>query len=471
MAPAVSPPVSLTASVAGPKLALDAMPPEILRLILEWLVPNPPEIGETRPVAYEQLAVDEPWFEFTRRRRGLHSICLVSRRFDEMARPLLYRVISICNETSLVLFLRTLCLKPNYGRWTRYLSCHMTLTSESVIRETRRALTKHLPTFKLAIPSDRLAGTISQALSALRFGLQAYQLGPMPGLVDHHPQLVLLICLVFLTKLDTLLLQVPICDDHPEYDGLCAQVEAFSRLFSSFDEADIRPFQNIQTLLLQGDPELLEHFEGEDCDCEIPEAWGAQPRQYASLYESFPKLTTLEVSADDGIWTHQQEDNPDFLEGSTTPPPYLAGIRNIYLHNSLACPRNLHHVLLNAPQLETLYMTSRPYEPTTDTYPSDSHEDPEAFDVALTQHAKKLRNLDVSWVDVRGFECLLGADGRLASLAGMEQLETLCLQLAALYGKPSTVTETPLVELLPPNLVELALEDWYVRMLPLCNTS
>jgi hypothetical protein len=448
----------------NPVFTLDDMPPEILALILECLVPQPPEIGDTHPVAYDQLVSDEPWFDFTRRRRGLHSVCLVSRRFAEMARPLLYRIVALCDESSMVLFLRTMCEKPRYAQWTRHLSCHLTLTSETVIRETRRALTKYLPSIKLVIESENLNNMARQMLAALKFGIQTNQRTPaLPGLVDHYPQLVLLVILIFLTKLEVLLLQVPICDDDPEYDGFCAQVEAVKRLFSTYNEPEITPFQNIHTLLLQGDPDLLEHFEAENCDCEIPEAWGAQPRQYASLYESFPNLTTLEVSADDGIWTNVEEERLSFLVGGRVPTPYLANIRKIYLHNSLACPRNLHQILLNAPKLETLYMTSRPYEPTIETHHDNStHADPEAFDFGLMRHAKKLRNLDISWVDVRGFECLIGPEGRLAALAQMERLETLCIQLAVLYGKPSTVAEIPLVDLLPPNLVELTLEDWYV---------
>jgi hypothetical protein len=131
-------------------LGLEIMPPEIIAMILDHLIPTPPEIGETRPVAYNQLMVDEPWFAFTRCRRGLHSLCRVSRRLSEMARPLLYRVVTIWDEKAMLLLFRTLCRKPEYGLWTRYLSCHITLSSLSVIREIRELLPEYQDTFEMA---------------------------------------------------------------------------------------------------------------------------------------------------------------------------------------------------------------------------------------------------------------------------------------------------------------------------------
>ncbi|KAL2017511.1 hypothetical protein VTK56DRAFT_2003 [Thermocarpiscus australiensis] len=459
-----------TSSAYGKQpLVLEAMPPEILSLILECLVPQPPEIGDTRPVAYEQLAVDEPWYDFTRRRRGLHSICLVSRRFLELARPLLYRVVAIWDERPLLFFYRTLTERPQYGQHTRYLSCHMTLTSESVIRETRRVLAKYLRTFEPAPEEDAVMGFVHQSHAELKFLLR--NMSASAGDLDHVPQMLLCCILILLPKLETLLLQVPICDDHPEYDDLCQLVQAVKAISNTFAPGQV-PFQNIQTLHLQGDPELMSHFLGEDCDCEIPEVWGAQPRRYWPLFASFPKLATLEVSTDDGIWTSVLEEGRAFLEGGVPRQPYLAGIRHIYLHNSAACPRNLYQLLLNAPQLETLYMSPREDEPyyrepfhDGDADADSAHAHPEALDVALAQHARRLRNLDVGWVDVEGFECLVGPEGgRLTALPRMAQLETLCVQMALLYGSArpaAVVAATPLADLLPPNLVELALEDYW----------
>ncbi|KAK4123031.1 hypothetical protein N657DRAFT_690711 [Parathielavia appendiculata] len=443
-------------------LGLETMPPEIIALILDHLLPQPPEIGETRPVAYKQLMVDEPWFDFTRCRRGLHSLCRVSRRLSETARPLLYRRVAIWDEKALLLFFRTLCRKPDYGLWTRYLSCHITLSDLAVIREIRELLPSYLDTFEVAQGDGVLIHAVHHFLLMLRCHLPQMVLSE--GDFDAVPQGLVCFILMFLIKVETVLLQVPVSDDQPEYDALCFQIEGVMNLFR--DEPQATPFQNIHTLLLQGDPELLAQIEDEDCECEIPEVWGAQPRRYASLFASFPKLTTLEVSSDDGVWTTELDEPPLFMlnpnNASDPPPPFLQGIRHIYLHNSVAYPGDLHHLLLNAPQLETLYMAPRgefPHEAIDDSNSHNAH--PEALDIALANHAKHLRNLDVSWEDITGFESLVGPEGRLTSLAQMTSLRTLCVQMALLYGKPSAVLETPLVDLLPPNLVELALEDWW----------
>jgi len=91
-----------------------------------------------------------------------------------------------------------------------------------------------------------------------------------------------------------------------------------------------------------------------------------------------------------------------------------------------------------------------------------THADEEALDTALELYAKNLRHLDVSWHEWYGAEAEIGQNGRLNSLPRLEKLEKLCIQLAVLYGThPATVLETPLAEQLPPNLVELTLEDWW----------
>ncbi|KAK0711941.1 hypothetical protein B0H67DRAFT_555832 [Lasiosphaeris hirsuta] len=446
-------------------LLLDSLPPELLANILDFLIPQPPEIGETRPVDYEKLVPGEPWFEFTRCRRGLWSLCLASRRYLALAQPLLYRTMAILDEDSMFLFFRTLTDRPDYGPWTRYLSCHLTLTRESVIRETRRAVGRLLRTFNAVTEPAILMDPIRSALSVMVCNLPV--LSTRDGDFDEVPQVIMSFILMFLTRLETFLMQVPICDDHVEYTSLFVKLKAIRNHFAAYaaDDPDgaapHTPLQKISTLLLQGDPELLEHFEGDDCDCEVPEVWGLQPRRYAPVFECLPALTTLEVSTDDGAWVNLVEEHRSFLQGGST-YPYLRGIRHIYLHNSIACPRNLFHILLNAPDCQTLYMTPRRDDAFDRGDPGDStHAHPEALDVALTLHARNLRHLDIAWFDAYGYESLIGSDGRLASLPGMEQLEKLCIQLAVLYGSAPAALETPLAELLPPNLVELTLEDWW----------
>jgi hypothetical protein len=448
-------------------LALGIMPPEIIALILDFLVPQPPEIGETRPVAYNQLMVDEPWFDFTRCRRGLHSVCRVSRRLSEMARPLLYRVVPLWDETAMLLFFRTLCNKPHYGLWTRYLSCHITLTCTRVIREVRELLPIYLDTFRPAPGNGVLITAARHFLHMLRQFLPHMVVSE--GDFDHVPQALLCFNLMFLTKVETVLLQVPITDDQAEYEVLCVQIEGIKDLFRG--EPHAAPFQHIHTLLLQGDPDLLSQIEEDECECDVPEVWGAQPRHYGSLFASFPNLATLEVSSDDGVWTRALDDPRFYLEGGDLPPPFMPNLRHIYLHDSVAYPGDLHHLLLNAPKLETLYMAPRGDDSLRESIEDNSsNAHPEALDIALATHAKHLRNLDVSWEDISGFECLVGPDGRLTSLAEMQSLQTLCIQMALLYGKPSAVLETPLIDLLPPNLVELALEDWWWSNVELLDT-
>jgi hypothetical protein len=437
---------------------LDTIPPEIIALILDFLIPQPPEIGETRPVAYHQLMVDEPWFDFTRCRRGLHSVCRVNRRLSEMARPLLYRTVALWDETAMILFFRTLCSKPHYGLFTRYVSCHITLTCINVVREVRELLPKALPTFTPA-PGD---GVLVTAAGHFLHMLSSFlpQMVASEGDFDHVPQALFCFVLMFLSKVETVLLQIPISDDQPEYSVLCGQIEGIKDLFRS--EPDAAPLQTIRTLLLQGDPELLSEIEEDECECDGPDVWGAQPRKYSTLFSSFPNLTTLEVSSDDGVWTTALDEFDDFPPTDSTAPPFMPNIRHIYLHNSVAYPGDLHHLLLNAPRLETLYMAPRGDDSLKEMVDDgNAAEHPESLDIALANHAKHLRNLDVSWEDISGFESLVGPDGRLTSLAQMESLHTLCVQMGLLYGTPAAVLETPLVELLPPNLVELALEDWW----------
>ncbi|KAL2123507.1 hypothetical protein VTJ04DRAFT_3962 [Mycothermus thermophilus] len=457
------------------RASLQAMPPEVLDLIFEHLVPQVPEIGETRPVAYHQLMAEEPWYEFTRRRRGLRSLCRTSRRLSQLAFPHFYRVVAIWNETALLLFLRTLTDKPQYGLWTRYFSCHITLTELTVIREVRELLPRYLPTFRPARGNGVLitaARHFLQMLGALLPGMVAAD-----GDFDHIPQALVCFILMFLSKVETVMLQVPISDDQPEYQVLCDQIEGLKDLFRN--DPDSIPLQHVHTLQLQGDPELMAEIESNDCKCEAhadsTDVWGSQPRKYASLFANCPRLTTLEVSNDDGVWIADQEDENRFdLDGDDDannndddkkppPPPFLANIKHIYLHNSLAYPDDLYHLILNAPKLETLYMAPRNdelfREAIDDNSPHNAH--PEALDNALAHHARHLRSLDVSWQDISGFESVVGPDGRLPSLATMPSLESLCVPMGLLYGRPAAVLETPLVELLPPNLVELVLEDWW----------
>ncbi|KAM7203232.1 hypothetical protein V8F33_002223 [Rhypophila sp. PSN 637] len=87
---------------------LNSLPSDIIHSILDCITLELPTIGRTRPGPYESLVPTEEWYTFTRNRRGLGSLCRVSRKFSAYARPLLYRTVAIISVTSLVLFYRTI---------------------------------------------------------------------------------------------------------------------------------------------------------------------------------------------------------------------------------------------------------------------------------------------------------------------------------------------------------------------------
>jgi len=454
------------------------LPPELLHQILEYLVPDCPEVGDTRPVAYDKLTPEEPWFDITRNRRALRSLCLTSRTMYTFAQPLLYRVISIIDEEGMVLLFRTLTERPAVGEYTRYLSCHLTLTQLEVIREMKRAMNRLVKTFQ---PNDNvLREQYPGVHSALRVLPAMPLLSASAGDFDDMPQILLFYIAIFLKKLETLMLQVPICDDHPEYTALfekfASSGQSWLRIGTQAGPVPVffvanlgataePPLQHVKTLLLQGDPELLTHFESDTCDCDVPELWGAQARRYYPLFNALPSLTTLEVSADDGVWDNIRHRRPD-----GTQPPLLEHIEHLYLHHSVAYPRDLHHIIANAPNLTTLYMTPRRSpEPLPDPDAQGLDEHPESLDAALRQSPaarQHLRHLDIAWYDCVDHLPLIGPGGRLASLPNLLHLDKLCIQLSVLYGADPAALLTPLVDLLPPNLSELTLEEWWWDNVP-----
>ena len=448
---------------------LTDLPPELLSQIIEYLIPEPPEIGETRPVTYDKLAAGELWYDITRNRHGLRSLCLTSRGLYAMAQPLLYRIISIVDEEGMVLLFRTLIERPELCYDTRYFSCHLTLTRIAVISDTKRAITRLVNTFNpdyLLLRRDH--AVVDRALRILFLALP--NLSARAGDFDDVPQILLFYVLTFMKKLETLLLQLPVCEEHPEYTALfdkfaapnmsSTQTGGHSKETESSVANSELPLQHVRTLLLQGDPEVIQHFEADTCNCNIPDIWGVQIRRYWPVFKALPALTTLEVSADDGIWTSARHRQPD---GSR--PPYLETVQHLYLHNSFASPRDLNNALANAPALTTLYMTPRRYDDLfLDDDLFDGPEDeshPESLDAALLSRRRQLRHLDIGWMTCAGNEALIGDGGRLKCLPSMVRLDKLCVQLAVLYGTDAANLLTPMIDLLPPNLAELTLEEYW----------
>jgi len=393
------------AGAPPPRLSFDNTPPDIIALILHSLLAPPPMVGETRSVTYSRLTPDMPWFDFTRSRRGLYSMCLVSRRLSAMACPLLYRVVPLGDEREMLLFFRTLLGNPRVGQYTRYVACHITLTAPSVIQKVY----------------DLFHPILGNVLTTIAHMLERIVLTPAPYHMlsmllrllsrlekfDNMPEMLFCHVLMHLAKVETVLLRIP-CGDNRQYTQLCTEIQT-SR------------FEYTHTLLLQGDPDIPENSD--------PIEWGCRPHHYTPLFASFPNLVNLEVSSDLGPWY------------DTSLP---SGIRRICLYNSGASPKDLGDLVLNAPKLEILYMT--PNYMAGHTYDVDP-----GFSIALT-NLTDLRNLNVSWT------CL--ESERLTLLADMQSLRTLHIQMDVLYGTKLANFGTPLIDLLPPNLVELFVKEW-----------
>jgi len=234
-----------------PRNTLEGLPAEILTQILEHLVPEPPELGETRPVNYEKLHPEEPWYERTRRRRGLRGCCLASTTMCSVARPLLYRNVFVIYEEDLIQLLRTLLEKPDLGTWTRFASVHLTLTDDGVCREI----------WRMAIPAFAALHSIAMQPSLLMMP-PSYRGRKVPTtILLRMPQELLYLALRAMTRLDCLLLQIPITMDHqsPQYEYLCEN-------FAEPPQDSLVPprppaCSKITQLLLQADPDFLVQLE------------------------------------------------------------------------------------------------------------------------------------------------------------------------------------------------------------------
>ncbi|KAK4215767.1 hypothetical protein QBC37DRAFT_481192 [Rhypophila decipiens] len=400
---------------------LDSLPSDIIHCILDCITLERPSICETRPVEYESPVPADEWYAFTRSRSGLGSLCRGSKKFSAYARPLLYRTVAIISETSLVLFYRTIAEQPTLGSsFTRFFSCHLTLTTAT--RKVREALQQHYPTSTQVYSFDQKS--------------------------DRTPESVLTYILIRLSRLEALLLQVPILNEHQKYWTLMTNL--------------------LGTLMLQGDPETRELVEDDggsssstqdDGPSSLREHWGASALIYAPIYSLLPKLHALEISSDDGNFDFRQlaPDDPSIYQDKQL----LETCRHIYLHESLASPKSLHSILQHARNLETLHLSSR-WEPSANASWDTSGNDEGAvsLDAALTRYGQKLRHLEVGWFKDHDHPELIGDNGRLASLPTLTKLETVSVQWVVLYGTERAALLMLLASLLPPNLVELTLIDW-----------
>ncbi|KAK4215191.1 hypothetical protein QBC37DRAFT_282330 [Rhypophila decipiens] len=434
-----------TSTTQHDRPTLESLPSEMLHCILDYMMPEEPEIGETRPVNYSSLVPGEDWHSFLSHRRALWSLCLVSRKLASLAQGRLHKEVVIFTEESLVLFLRTLEDSSQLVQDTRSFSCRLTLSRPGVVRDVHRALNMHC--------DEEMRPLVDKSDD-----FRTYHELDRPEGHDRTPEAIVSYILLRLPRLETLLLQTPICDDHPDY-GVLVHDLVYYRGQSGLTMLDPpeTPFKHLKTLKLQGDPELGKYFEEESED--PPECWGVDPLHYMPLFWISSKLTTLEVSCDDGSWSFGNYE----VRGSE----HLGSLRHIYLHDSLTLPLKLGFILQHTHQLETLYMTPRD-DPEEDDHHwehmehlniKEGHD--QSLDAALGKYGMNLRHLDIGWLDVPGHGALIGPNARLPSLTKLAKLEKLAIQLVVLYGRQVADPQLTLAGLLPPNLVELVLEDWW----------
>ena len=153
-------------------------------------------------------------------------------------------------------------------------------------------------------------------------------------------QMLVMALFLVATRIETLLLQIPVSDEHDDYHFLFSELEGFK--FGNADEPHLdrdqpRPLERLETLLLQGDPEMIEYYDGLDEDASyLDETCAAHASVYRRLWLQVQTLKTLEVSGDDGLWENQ--DDPSGPGARTFwfmhDRPFLGNIRHIYLHNS-----------------------------------------------------------------------------------------------------------------------------------------
>ena len=491
----------------SPYFRLGDFPLELIRQVLEHLVPLVPEMGTPRPADGRAVHKSDPWFDFLECRKTLRNLCLTAPSFAQLAQPFLYRTVAILSAESLVQLFRTLLSGPHLGQHARYLSCHLTLTCPEVIHQTRIATLRllHLrpPIREPYWPDFLVQDPMMLVIEAQQTYSQAF------GRNGSAPSTFLSNIMALMPRLETLLLQVPVCNTQEEYGSLFEKltkaVVCFDGIKDGFDSEgdpyppEIVPFQHITAVRLQGDPEMLLELYCDEC--------GVQIRRFWPLFYCFPALSEIEVTFDDGNFVnpHPDDDWPACMSSDwhkappserhliKTPKHYLgSGIRRICLRSSNASPKGLHHLLRNAPNLEVLKMSPRDRDFAAPYFDNDSllsldqdqeldqQTHPECLDLALARRctASSMRMLQVRWENLIFCDYLLGPDGRLESLRNLTSLETLGLQICSLYApgsvglieqgivdlknkKDTRVLIEPLSAVLPPNVVDLTLDDWW----------
>ncbi len=385
---------------------LDRLPTEVIGQILEHLVPEQPEPGETSPVEYDKMIEEEPWFDRTRRRAGLRSCCLVSRRVSAVALPLLYRTIFVVRDESLVQLVGTFLRQPHYGEWPRSLSVHLTLTDETVCRNAWRAAGALIRT----MDADELGASERPAVRMLA-GLRDRRLSDDALLCV--PQALLFATLTFMSRLDSLLLQVPLTldQDQSQYTALC---DAFTDTSARSSGANIasnvaagstarprsaiglfqlgQPCPSLTKLLLQADPDCLKRVEDEAVLAHggILDVYGCAAGSYWPIMAACLRLDTVELFMDDGNWLAARHPRRYRYPAADA---RLDNIRRLYLHDTFATPQQVSDALRRFPRLEVLYVVPCwSSENTTFVDPRDLRRDARRVPAALRRPAAPPRH-------------------------------------------------------------------------------
>ncbi|KAK4452768.1 hypothetical protein QBC34DRAFT_422942 [Podospora aff. communis PSN243] len=105
---------------------LHALPNEVLLRIAEFLVPNPVTISRDEVPFLRTRETDE-WLSFFEGREDVANLSRVSRRFQGLVGPLLYRNVFLKKTSSLCQFILRLALKPSLGPAVRHINSAINL--------------------------------------------------------------------------------------------------------------------------------------------------------------------------------------------------------------------------------------------------------------------------------------------------------------------------------------------------------
>jgi hypothetical protein len=108
---------------------LHSLPNEVLLRIAEFLVPDPVSIGRNEVPFLRTREIDE-WTSFFKGRENLANLSGVSRRFQDIARPLVYRNTFLQKPSSLCQLIVQLALKPSLRPVVRHINSAIDLSSD-----------------------------------------------------------------------------------------------------------------------------------------------------------------------------------------------------------------------------------------------------------------------------------------------------------------------------------------------------